>query len=76
MKRVLLFAVAVVLLGAAGARADLPPPPPPKPPTKPTKPALDTDATPVVAVGAATGGVVLAGVWLASRSRRRILPQS
>ena len=74
MKRVLLIAVAFVLLGASFVRADIrvpPPPPPPKPPTKPTKPALDT--TTVVAGTAATAGIVLAGVWIA-RSRRRVQP--
>ena len=71
MKRILLWAVAFVLLGASVARADLPPPPPPKPPTKPTKPALDT--TTIVAVSSATAGVVLAGVWVV-RSRSRVQP--
>ena len=74
MKRVLLGAVALVLLGASAARADIrTPPPPPPPPKPPTKPAPDT--TTVVAGAAATAGIVLAGVWLA-RSRRRVQPLS
>jgi hypothetical protein len=67
MKWSLFSAFAVVLLGAAVARADtLPPPPPPKPPTKP-KPAFDS--APIVAGTVAAAGAVLAGVWIA-RSRR------
>jgi hypothetical protein len=74
MKRVLLSAVAFLLLGVSTARGDVRlPPPPPKPPTKPTKPGFDT--TTVVAGATATAGVVLAGVWLI-RSRRRIQVQS
>ena len=70
MKRVLLSAVAgvVLLVGASVARADLPPPPPPKPPAKPTKPGLDATAA---GVAATVGAVALAGVWLA-RARRRV----
>ena len=72
MKRILLLAVAFVLLGASAVRADVlppPPPPPPKPPTKPG-PALD----PTITTGAAAGaGIVLAGAWIA-RSQRRVRP--
>jgi hypothetical protein len=74
MKRVLLSAVAFLLLGVSTAHGDVRiPPPPPTPPTKPTKPRLDT--TTVVAGAAATAGIVLAGLWLV-RTRRRIQVQS
>lgn len=70
MQRMVL-ALGAFLIVASTARADALPPPPPPPP-----PPVGIDGfAPMIAGGVAGAGCVLAGVWLARRSQRRVLAQ-
>jgi hypothetical protein len=67
MKR-LVFALAVLLLTAPLALADVLPPPPPPPPQE------ASDATSALAALAVVVGVILLGAWMSRRPRNTLEP--